>query len=196
MSLGPGNRTVQNHEPRGCFLGFHLDVVSQSTNGTILFSLVHRSEIRCKSDSLSLHGRQWSMEAGGKSWIWVQQLGRREMSLRWRCLQSPLQWFVWNGLSTQLWRVSERPPGEAAVSPVFKFSSCVHLTQECSNCSVIYGNRLTFRRATPAGPTHHRRSVMGGSQTPLPFPTGQVRKQIPPELPPTWALHVTHTSLG
>lgn len=36
----------------------------------------------------------------------------------------------------------------------------------------VYRNRLTFQRANPAGPTHHRRSVMGGPQTPLPFPTG------------------------
>lgn len=50
----------------------------EDTNGTILFPLMHPSEMLCKSVSHSLLGRQWPMENGGKLQILVQLLWMKE----------------------------------------------------------------------------------------------------------------------
>lgn len=66
VNPGPGICTFQFRGPHGYFLGFHFVFLPQGTNGTILFSLVHGSEMCCKSASQSLLGRRWSIEDEGK----------------------------------------------------------------------------------------------------------------------------------
>lgn len=78
VNPGPGICTFQFRGPHGYFLGFHFVFLPQGTNGTILFSLVHGSEMCCKSASQSLLGRRWSIEDEGKWQVLVQLLWKKE----------------------------------------------------------------------------------------------------------------------
>lgn len=90
-----GIGTFQSPEPHGCFLGSRWMFGFLGSDRTMLFPVVSWWAIHYKSEAHSLLGRSWSMEVGGKSQVWGQLLRRKEKkSLRWSCLQFPLQWFL------------------------------------------------------------------------------------------------------
>lgn len=107
---GSGICTLQNSEPWGCFLGFHVVFLSQGTTGTILCSLLCRCEIHGKSESLRLLWRTRSMEDGGKSLLWVQLLRKKETASKMETRMVPTAVVCGSNLRTRLWRI----PKEAA----------------------------------------------------------------------------------